>query len=124
MRTPAHVGLLVIMLVTASSSRLAGQTLTTGTWSGSASFPDGNTTNVTYEVAQTGDSVSVVLMIPNAPPFVFEQLRFVDGVLMFDMQQIIHCSLAPVVQTGGYSGQCVQEGDGTGALTMIPPTKK
>jgi hypothetical protein len=115
------------LLVIATPTRLHGQKLEAGTWTGTSTDPMGQTQNVTFVVTTNGDSLHISLGIPDGPTLAFSDVRFEQGKLMFwvgmDESRRITCALNPA-DGGGYSGECTDSEGQHGQLAMIPPKKE
>ena len=105
-----------------STARMEAQTLNPGTWTGSITDPGGEAIDVTYQVTTLGDTLHIDLMLPEAPPVPFVDIKMEGGKLRFswDVGQIITCELA-AVETGGFTGPCTDPSGGTGTMVMVPP---
>lgn len=102
------------------------QALVTGKWSGSMTGPSGNVTTVNYNVARTGDSLSIALFDPavgNSIPFV--DLRQVGDSLLFTLAAgrngaRLTCRVGRQPE-GAYEGPCSDAEGHQGRMRMIPP---
>ena len=102
------------------------QALVPGKWSGSMIGPSGNVTPVNYNVARTGDSLSIALFDPavgNTIPFV--DLRQVRDSLLFTLaagRNGARLTCKVVRQpAGAYEGTCSDAEGHEGHMRMIPP---
>ena len=102
------------------------QALVTGKWSGSMTGPSGNVTTVNYNVARTGDSLTITLFDPavgNSIPFV--DLRQAGDSLLFTLAAgrngaRLTCKVARQPE-GAYEGPCSDAEGHQGRMRMIPP---
>jgi hypothetical protein len=102
------------------------QGLVTGKWSGSIIGPSGNVTTVIYNVARTGDSLSITLFDPavgNSIPFV--DLRQVGDSLLFTLAAgrngaRLTCKVVRQLDRA-YEGPCSDAEGHQGRMRMIPP---
>ena len=118
------LGLAAVLLLTLGSG-LFGQTLKPGTWSGAVTDPEGEEAAVTYEVTLSGDTIGInmTVVIPDAPPpFVFSNVHFDQGKLLFTWVAgvDINCTLDPAAD-GSYAGTCTDTEGKSGRMTMSPP---
>ncbi len=116
---------LVIFAALAAPATLPAQTLLAGTWTGTMSPPSDSPVAVTYEVAGSGDSLAVTMVLPNGMRAPFSEVRMADGKLLFQWAAgptIVKCELAKQ-ESGGFRGPCTDSEGMTGQMEMVPPTK-
>ena len=104
---------------------LSGQSLPSGTWTGTLAAPDRSPAAVTFQVSGTGDSISITMTVPDMGIAPFSQLRVVSGKLSFQWQagdKLVKCELTKQ-ENGSYKGSCVDDTDKAGTIEMIPPSK-
>ena len=94
-----------------------------GTWTGTVTPPEGETTLVTFDVVSSGDSLSIVIHAGEHGTFEAAQERFADGKLTFTFQPgpVVSCTLTPNTE-GGFSGSCFEAAGAEAKITMVPPT--
>ena len=102
------------------------QAVVAGKWSGSMIGPTGTVTPVNYNVARTGDSLSISMFDPaagNSIPFV--DLRQVRDSLLFTLAAgrngaRLTCKVVRQPE-GAYEGTCSDAEGHQGHMRMIPP---
>jgi len=115
----ACLALLCTLLLTPHTQ---AQTLEAGTWTGKITPPDGQTLDITYEVAVANDSLRISMVIPEMGTFPFEDIRLEEDVLTFFWEpgEPLGCNLQRG-DDGIFKGECSDIEGTTGQLTMVPP---
>ena len=113
---------MAVAAAVAWTSSLAAQTLETGTWTGTVMPPEGGAIEVTYEVAQKGDSLSVTLHTGAFGSFAFESIVVHADRITFTWSpdEMLTCELM-LRDDDRYEGECVDSGGMPGTLVMRPP---
>lgn len=124
MKRSNHWIMLLVALFMASTARLNAQKLEPGTWTGTIVDPGGESADVTYLVAISGDTIQVTMSAPEGHTFSFSKVRFEEGKLLFSWEANtnIDCILNPA-ESGSYSGTCTDSSGASGQMTMVPPKK-
>jgi hypothetical protein len=101
----------------------SAQGLKSGTWTGAVTPPGGAPTLVTYDIATSGDSLSIVIHAGEHGDFSAGQERYADGKLTFTFEPgpVVSCTLTTTAD-GGFSGSCFEPTGGEAKITMVPPT--
>lgn len=94
-----------------------------GTWTGSVTPPQGETTLVTFDVVSSGDSLSIVIHAGEHGDFPAGAERYADGKLTFTFEPgpVVTCTLTRNAE-GGFAGGCVEPTGEEAKMTMVPPT--
>lgn len=117
--------------------------LKNGTWTGSSVSSGGEEVKLNFEVSTSGDSLSIVVVVPDQGSLPFYAVRLVNDSLMFSIQPAarqavrrvndstqmtfepsppVNCVLQRQAD-GSFAGTCVVENTGESAtLRMVPPT--
>ena len=120
---------LVVSLLVGVVAASPAQQLVEGTWTGTITPPNGPTIDVEYEVAGSGDELSIELVLPtdsfdfDVDRIVFEGIDVDSETLEFFFvagNDTIDCSLA-WDERGHYEGECADEGGDSGVMVMRPP---
>ncbi len=121
MRSAVRV-LALLALLSGATTGAEAQGLKSGTWSGTGAGPGGEAFDITFEVRNDGDSLSIALIAPDGESFPLSQIRLEEGKLLFQWEPgvVVNCVLVPG-EGGSFSGPCTDEEGGTGTLTMVPP---
>ena len=117
------LGLAVLfMALVTYASPAAAQELELGTWTGLMSPPEGEGVPVTYEVALTAGSLSIVMNNVQLGEMPFTDPRLDGDELTFwwEPGTRVDCALSRQA-SGSFEGTC-SAGNGEGAITMVPPT--
>ena len=120
-RLALALGLAAILVCPAP---LAAQSLTSGTWTGSATPPGETPLPLTFEVNTTSDSISILIKTPDRGDYPVSEAKLAGEVLTFKFMPAMGatCSLKHQAD-GSYSGECVSEGGMTLTMVMTPPAK-
>lgn len=98
--------------------------LQVGQWTGTVTTPDGNTTDVTYDVSESHDTTSLTLNAAEHGSFKVSDLKF-DGMTLtfsFTPGPQVACTLKKQ-DNNSMTGQCIAE-DGSAAQMVMNPPKK
>jgi len=104
-------------------SLASAQRLQAGTWTGTVTPPSGPIVDATFEVAESGDSVTIVLKVEFGD-FPFSNIRIAEDRLMFRFEPdtSVDCTLM-LQEDGSYSGDCIDSNGEKGVIVMRPPAK-
>ena len=113
--------LLPLALIPAMAS---AQKIEAGKWTGNVIAPDGDTVQVTYDVALKGDTIGITVTAGEHGSFNFNDVKLVDKALTFWFQPgpRVDCSLARR-EDGAFAGACKDSEGGTASMVMMPPKK-
>lgn len=100
--------------------------LETGKWTGIVMPPNGETVEVTYDVATKNDGSQT--MVINAGPhgtFAVAKMTIESGKLSFYFTPgpEVRCALSRK-DDGSYEGDCMDDGGAPAHMTMLPPKKE
>lgn len=122
-RTLRRLGAVAVAML-ALAGQAQGQELERGTWTGAMSPPGGSAIPVTFEVAVTGNDLSIVMSNPQFGDIPFMDPRLSGGELTFwwEPGTRVECTLVRG-EDRRFVGTCsdVQGATGEGSLTMTPP---
>jgi hypothetical protein len=116
---------LAIAATCAGVSTLSGQTLQSGTWTGTMKPPNEPAATVTFQVTGTGDSLAISMVLLGVDSTAFSEIRWQAGKLLFQWHAgdlVVKCELSKQ-DSGGYRGPCTDDKGMTGQMDMIPPSK-
>jgi hypothetical protein len=120
-------GLVALAVLAMSGAAPAGaQELAQGTWTGTMTPPGGAAIPVTYEVGESGGTLSVVMRsVEVEGEMAFNDVQIVGSELTFWWEPGVRvdCTLLRT-EAGSFEGSC-SDGSGSsgeGRLTMLPPT--
>ena len=115
--------LLLACVLTPGICAAQSQPLKSGTWTGSVTPPEGETTLVTYDVAVLGDSLTITIHAGEHGDFVTTEGRYADGKIMFKFAPgpTVSCTLAKD-EKGTFAGSCFEDGGSEAKITMVPPS--
>ena len=97
-------------------------TLEEGTWTGTATPPEGGTFDISFEVTSEGDSLSITI-VSDFGNFELNDVQVAPDRLTFWLEiggTRLDCELL-LGEGGSYAGDCVDSDGDTGLLTMTPP---
>lgn len=99
--------------------------LEAGIWTGVVVPPNEDAVNVTYEVSYRNDTVSVMLNTDMHGQFKLDDIQATPQKITFYFTPgpRLLCVLN-AVDTGGFAGQCTDEGGTPASITMLPPRKE
>jgi len=117
-----RIFVIAILVLLFFSSIPFAQSIKVGTWTGTMTPPNGETSDVKYEVEIIGDSLSITLISAAMGNFPLQDIQLEKGKLVFSWNPglQIDCSLN-LQNDGRYEGQCIDANEGKGKLTMVPP---
>ena len=124
MKKPSLLIALLLISSIAAAPLPYVQQLRTGTWTGTATPPEGMTTNVIFTVDWVEDELAISLEIPEAG-MTFDAIapRVENDSIVFSLDiqsDVLDCNLARQ-DDGSYKGPCIDEGGGEGTVVMVPP---
>lgn len=101
----------------------AAQALESGTWTGTATPPDGEVA-ITFDVKVSGDSIAITLNAGEHGSFKLEEVKLVDKKLSFWFVPgpKVVCELNRR-EDGAFAGNCLDSEGMQVPMTMIPPKK-
>ena len=106
----------------------AGQTLQTGTWTGTVTPPGGQPMDLPFLLSQVGDSVGIRVSTPDGGFLDAQRVRVVNGKLTFhwnpepDTNLDIFCELSRRPDAS-WTGPCTGSDGTTGSVTLTPPKR-
>ena len=105
-------------------STLSAQSLTTGSWTGSATGPGGNPLALTFEVSTAGDSIAILIKTPDRGDYPVTNAKLAGETLTFTFQPgpTVDCKLIRQAD-GSYLGECAGEDAMRATMVMKPPAK-
>ncbi|HEV8125041.1 MAG TPA: hypothetical protein VGP80_12395 [Gemmatimonadales bacterium] len=122
----------------------AQATLRNGTWTGSSVSNGGEEVRLSFEVRTSGDTISIVVAVPEQGSLPFTGIRLANDTLWFTIQPGARESVRRVDDTtrvsfepspdvncvllrqadGSFAGNCIVGDTGeSAALRMVPPTQ-
>lgn len=127
MSTRAKAPFLIAVALLAMPGLTAAQKLQPGTWTGTITPPDNPSVDATFEVAESGDSVTIMLNVigmGEMPPMPFSNIRVMEDRILFRFEPgtTVDCTLM-LKEDGSYAGDCVDGNGETGVIVMKPPAK-
>jgi len=113
-----------LCLLPVAPNALHAQKLETGTWTGTATSPDGEVYEVTYDVRMSGDTTKISVNAGAEGTYAFSNLKILEDRITFYFTPgpTLNCTLM-LQEDKSYRGDCVDEGGGAGILHMVPPKK-
>jgi len=104
---------------------VAAQSIEAGKWTGTVLPPDGQTTEVTYDVTVKGDTIGITVSAGEHGTFTFNEVKLADNKLTFSFQPgvLVKCALARRAD-GAFEGQCTDAEGGVAQMLMVPPKKQ
>lgn len=123
MQSPRKPLILIALALLVGPSTAAAQRLQPGTWTGTVTPPNGETVNVTFDVRETGDTVSITLK-SEFGDFPFSSIKVAPDRLTFTFTPgtPVDCTLM-LRENGNYSGDCIDSDGEAGIIVMIPPAE-
>ncbi len=123
MRTRVTTLALPVLLLAAISTTAAGQSLETGTWTGTVYPPDGEAVSVTFDVR--GEGSDLVITMQDTPMGALEliDIELSESTLEFAWVpggMLLTCKLERQ-EDGSYKGPCTDEDGVPGTIVMVPP---
>jgi len=108
----------------AAFGQQAAPQLATGTWTGVVVTPNGETTNVTYDVAIKNDTVSIMINAGEHGTFAAADIKLEPAKLSFSFVPgpTVQCVLNRK-EDQSFDGTCTDDGGATATMTMVPPRK-
>ena len=115
---------LAIGLIGLGSGTLAAQSLTSGTWTGSATPPGEAPLALTFEVSAAADSIAILIKTPDRGDYPVSGAKLAGDTLTFSFQPgpLVNCKLVRQAD-GSYTGECAGEDDLRADMVMNPPPK-
>ena len=115
---------LAIGMMVLASGTLAGQSLASGTWTGSVAPTGEPPLPLTFEVGMSGDSISILIRSGGRGDFLVSEAKLAGDTLTFSFQPgpLVHCTLIKRADAS-YGGECAGEDDLRAEMVMIPPVK-
>jgi hypothetical protein len=112
---------LLVPVLLVLPSGVSGQQLKTGTWTGTVTPPDGPMVEATFDVRESGDSVTIMLSVEFGD-FPFSDIEVSSDRLTFRFEPgtPVDCVLM-LQENGSYSGDCTDSDGEIGVLVMTPP---
>lgn len=105
-------------------STLAAQSLSSGTWTGSATPPGEEPLALTYDVGVSGDSISILIRTPDRGDYPASDTRLSGDTLTFKFMPALAAECSLVKQgDGSFVGECLSEGGMSITLVMKPPAR-
>jgi hypothetical protein len=119
---PTLAGLCLLLV---APNALHAQKLQTGTWTGTATSPDGQVYDVTYDVRMSGDTTTISVNAGAEGVYAFANLKILEDRITFNFTPgpTLNCTLM-LQEDRSYRGDCIDESGGTGILHMVPPKKE
>ena len=125
MRTLSKVLLIAAVAGLAPALASAQQPkLETGTWTGVVVPPDGQSADVTYDVATKNDTLTITINAGQFGTFPAQHVKLEADKLTFAFTPgpDVQCTLVKH-EDGSYVGDCLDESGGAAHMTMLPPKK-
>lgn len=99
--------------------------LAAGIWTGTVAPPNEGSVDVAFDVSYKGDTLGIVLVAGEHGQFTLNELEFTGTKLSFSFTPgpVVICVLTPA-ETGGYAGECTDDGGTVVPMTMVPPAKE
>lgn len=123
--TAALVAAALLLPAAAAAQEAKPYKLEAGVWTGVVIPPNEDPVNVTYEVSYSNDTVSVMLNADMHGQFKLTEIQAASQKITFYFTPgpRLLCVLN-AVETGGFAGQCTDEGGMPASITMLPPKKE
>lgn len=124
----AALAALVFALATpfaANAQQTATPTIAVGKWTGQVTPPNGETTDVTYDVSMKNDTLHITINAAQYGVFDASQIKLEPGKLTFVFTpgpQVL-CTLTRK-EDSSYAGTCSDENGAPAQMTMVPPKKE
>lgn len=109
----------------AGAGSAAAQKLEPGQWTGVVTEPDGDRTEVVYDVAINGDTISIVARPGGQGNFPFSDVKLADGKTLtfwFKPGPRVDCTITRQ-EDGSFEGPCLNPRGQEARLLMVPPKK-
>ncbi len=124
MKKPNLLIALILATGLAAVPVAASQELQSGTWTGTATPPDGNTIDLAYTVASGDEGLSITIQVPEVGMSIETyEVKLEGDKLSFGFAvevDVLRCELVRQ-DDGSFAGECVDDGGSPGYLVMNPP---
>lgn len=102
----------------------AAPKLEVGQWTGQVTSPNGQITDVTYDVTMKNDTLAITINAGQFGVFPAETIKLEADKLSFGFTPgpRVACVLTKNAE-GAYAGTCTDDGGGVAQMTMVPPKK-
>ena len=101
----------------------AQQPIAVGQWTGVVTEPDGDRTDVVYDVTVTGNTIAIVARPGGQGNYPFSEVKLVDGKTLtfwFRPGPRVDCTLTKR-DDGSFEGPCLNPAGQEARLLMVPP---
>lgn len=114
--------LAVLLVAFMAPAVCSAQAIKSGTWTGTVQPPDGDVTDLTFDITVMGDSLGVVIHAGEHGDFTAREGRYADGKITFAFEPgvTVRCTLARV-EDGSFAGNCQGEDGSLAPMTLVPP---
>ena len=123
--TPLAIAAVALLTFSASASaqQAAAPKLETGAWTGKVVSPDGQTTDVVYDVAYAGDTLKITIKAGDHGTFDTWDNKFEADKLSFKFRPgpEVVCVLNKLEKS--FSGTCTAEDGSAASMDLSPPKK-
>jgi hypothetical protein len=114
----------VITFSASAAAQEAAPKLETGKWTGKVTPPDGETVNVTYDVAYAGDTLKITINAASHGTFQTTETKLEGTKLSFKFRPGPEVVCVLEKKEADYIGACTDEGGGVAQIELSPPKKE
>jgi hypothetical protein len=114
----------VITFSASAAAQEAAPKLEAGKWTGKVTPPDGETVNVTYDVAYAGDTLKITINAASHGTFQTTETKLEGTKLSFKFRPGPEVVCVLEKKEADYIGACTDEGGGVAQIELSPPKKE